>query len=354
MPSPEHDHNYFSAEQASTNGPRLIRFTRGFAVLLVCCLVNQTVAAQPPVEQPGAVTTTIESAQAEMSRAVLKAGNFIDRFFFNERHSTWEDNDTSIRLRLNFDAVEDHGTDVNPEVKLNLVLPIFDGRLRLVGNDDDDEGADSGDRDVSDDSSIALRYVGIDTDKWGASYDLGLRVRDSNAEGFGRINVIRNYDLSGSWAGRTANRLYWYTNAGWRDDARQYFERRISDKVFFRARTRLQWFEEESGVFTEQRFTLFQQLSDKSALAYEVLARKIPGDDSVFDDDEILRPDNNYNQAQLRLRYRQNFKWPWFFYEVWPIAAFTEERDYDLTLALRLRLEIILGRIRETKTRLDE
>jgi hypothetical protein len=46
----------------------------------------------------------------------------------------------------------------------------------------------------------------------------------------------------------------------------------------------------------------------------------------------------------LRLRFRRNIKkYPRFFYEIWPIAAWAEQRDYNFTPAIRLRLEVVLG-----------
>jgi hypothetical protein len=46
----------------------------------------------------------------------------------------------------------------------------------------------------------------------------------------------------------------------------------------------------------------------------------------------------------LRLRFqRQGKRFPRFFYEIWPIAAWAEQRDYDFTPAIRLRLEVVLG-----------
>ena len=125
--------------------------------------------------------------------------------------------------------------------------------------------------------------------------------------------------------------------------------------MFFRSRTRAQWFDEEgSDIFPEQRFTLYQKLSEKSVLAYEALAGVVPSSDSVFDPPELLVPaSDKYNQAQLRLRYRRNVKWPWFFVEVWPIVAWPEERDYDTVLAARLRFEVVLGKVKKSAVTMD-
>ena len=158
------------------------------------------------------------------------------------------------------------------------------------------------------------------------------------------------------WAGRSEGRFYYYTDTGVRVDLRQYFEHKISKDWFFRSRTRAQYFEEEgSDIFPEQRFTLFQRLGYHSALAYEALAEIIPDDDNVFDDDELLvEPQDKCNQVQVRLRYRRNVWRPWFFFEIWPIVAWTEQRDYETTLAARVRLEFLFGHVSQSQTRLSE
>ena len=149
--------------------------------------------------------------------------------------------------------------------------------------------------------------------------------------------------------------MYWYTDSHWRNDFRWYFERRFGSKFFFRSRTRFDYQEDkDSQTYPEQRFTLFQQINDRTALAYEAIAGQIFDEDSPFFPNDFLQPCSpKCNHIQLRLRWRQNVKFPWLFYEVWPIAGFTEERDYEFTPAIRLRLEVVLGDPPKT-TRLEE
>ncbi|MEM8769695.1 MAG: hypothetical protein AAGE43_19855, partial [Pseudomonadota bacterium] len=72
--------------------------------------------------------------------------------------------------------------------------------------------------------------------------------------------------------------------------------------------------------------------------------RRVSIEDSPFDEDDILVPTkDNFHQFQLQMRYRQRLFRPWFYVEVWPIVAWPEERDYDTTLAARIRLEVNFG-----------
>ena len=281
-----------------------------------------------------------------LSNIVLKSANAIDNFFSTDRHY-WGANQTRVAVRFNFDYLDDHGWEFNPQLRLNVALPGISDRVRLVANDDDDDGAADGTAGDDDDSSLALRYIGSISDTWGISYDLGLSTRgDPSLQGFARANLFRQWELSETWNMRLENRLYWYTKIDWRNDFRWYFEKRINDKFFFRSRTRLDWEQDkESDWYPEQRFTLFHQLSNRTALAYELIWEEVYFDDTPFDDDELLNPPdgNRYEHFQARIRFRQNFKYPWLFYEIWPIAAWTEERDYEFTPAVRLRVEVVLG-----------
>lgn len=286
---------------------------------------------------------TVKTTQEGLSRSVQKTAARIDNFFSNERYS-WSSNKTRVTLRGNFDWIDNRGWEFNPELRLFLALPGLNDRFRIVANDDDDGGTTDGSPNDRDESDIALRFIGKQTQKGGYSYDFGLSTRDDQFQGFVRLNLFRHYSLGSRWAGRSENRLYWYTSSGLRNDFRQYFERKLSDTWFFRARTRIQYEEDkDKGWYPEQKFTLFQRITDRSVLAYEAIARQYCGCDPIFDPEQQLIQSDKYNQYQARLRFRQNAIYPWLFYEIWPIAAWTEERDYEFTPAIRFRLEIVLG-----------
>ena len=160
-----------------------------------------------------------------------------------------------------------------------------------------------------------------------------------------RLNTGILYDLSESWYGYTVNKLYYYSNTKWRNDFRQHFNRPITDDLLFRARTRVQYFDENDyNPFLEQKFSLFHTLNKKSAVAYEALWSKQAEEDSDFDDDEILgKLQDNYQNVALRLRYRRNVWREWLYIELWPTIRWPEERDWDTVLAANFRLEVTFG-----------
>lgn len=270
----------------------------------------------------------------------------VDAFFVNETHDTFEEEQNRVRLRLNLDYIERAGWDLNEKVKVNVRLSALSKRLRLLVNDADDDEDDQVNAYEDAGNDVALRWVGHQGKKTGLSLDAGVRIKSGTVDPFGRINGSVRYPLTGQWLGQTTNRIYYYNKTGWRNDFRQYFNRPINDDLLFRARSRIQYFQEkDSNPQLEQKFTLFQTLNDRSALAYEALWRQETAEDSVFGDSDLrIEPEDRYDQFQLRLRYRRNVWRPWMFVEVWPAVAWPEELDWETVLGVRMRLEINFGR----------
>ncbi len=270
----------------------------------------------------------------------------IDRFFVEDEFATFEDNETRVRLRLDLHYLEQVGWDLSPKVKINLQLPALSERLSLVLNDGtDDDSGDPADDDGEND--LALRWVldkGSDTE---AKLDLGLRLKDGALDPFVRLNLNASYPITENWRGRTSNRLYYYRKVHWRNDLRQYFDRRFDENTLLRSRTRIQFFDQnDHNPNLEQRFSLFKTIGERSAAAFEVLWREESYEDSEFSvSDLTIEPQDSYQQVITRIRFRRQVGRPWFYLEFWPVVEWAEERDWDTLLGFRIRAEVNLGGI---------
>ena len=231
----------------------------------------------------------------------------IDNFFMQSDYATFQDNKSRVRLRLNTDYIEHHGWELSPKLKLNLQLPGFNERLRLVMNDDQGQDVDQASSALDEDNDIALRFMARQNKNIGISGDLGLRIKSGNLDPFARINTGFQYPLLGKWVGQTTNRLYYYSETGWRNDLRQFINRPMGKNLLLRSRTRLQYFEENDyNPFVEQKFSLYHTLKDNTALAYEVMWRRQSQEDSPFDDDEVVIPlQERYDHVIMAVRYRR-------------------------------------------------
>jgi hypothetical protein len=305
----------------------------------------QDTAEDVPAEPPATDTNMADSVHDSVDDLVQNTVRAIDGFFVNSEYSTFNDKKTRVRLRLNSDYIQHHGWEFSPKVKLHLVLPGLNDRLRLVVNDDQGADVDQASPGDDNDNDIALRWIGRQKKASGYSFDLGLRIKDSKVDPFVRLNAGFEYPMAGKWVGQSTNRLYYYWETGWRNDFRQYFNRSISDDLLLRSRTRVQYFEENVyNPFVEQKFSLYQSLSPTRKLAWEVLYRLQSEEDSPFDEDEVIGgTQNKYQHYIAQLRFRQRLWRPWFFVEFWPIVAWPEERDFNTILGARIRLEVNLG-----------
>jgi hypothetical protein len=300
-----------------------------------------------PTSSPQPASALSDAGQPEEGdrNVAERAVDSIDSFFASELHTTFAEQGNRLRLRLNVDQIEHHGWDISEEVKVNLALTELGKRLRFVANDDD-ETEDPATEFSDEGNDVALRWIGSQSEKRSLSLDAGLRIKSGSVDPFIRLNTSIRYPITERWLGQSTNRIYHYSKTGWRDDFRQYFNRPLSDDLLFRSRTRIQYFEEKrSNPYLEQKFSLFQSLKDRAAVAYEVLWRRESREDSVFNRDEItVAPQTNYQKVVVRLRYRQNFWRPWMFVEFWPSIGWAEERDWDRVLGARVRFEINFGR----------
>ena len=323
-------------------------------VLLVFCAVGMAGvnnAASPSEKSAG---EEIDRTHDTTTSAIQTLASRIDSFFVDDDHATFLDNKTRVRVRLNFDHIENHGFEYSTKAKLNLVLPGLKKRLSLVFNDGDSMDGDANSRTSDGDNDIAFRWLAKQSENTSYKVDLGLRVKNDKFDPFLRVNTSWYYSLGEEWQGRSSNRLYYYSNTGWRDDFRQYFERPLNDDMLFRLRTRVQFFEEKySNPRMEQKLSLYQTIRQSAAIAYEVLWRQESVEDSLFRPRELRIPAQaSYQQVQIRIRYRRSFWKPWMFFELWPLVGWAEERDWESTLGVRIRLEFNYGGL--GKLALDE
>lgn len=322
-----------------------------FSMLLGTAYAQQTIKAGEAGGQEETSLDKVKDAADTAERTTTSwmrdmVGKF-DSLFVDDDYSTFGENKTRVRLRLEAGYAQDHGWDTKSKIQIHLVLPGLSKRARMVMNDDDETVNNSPVSSEADQhqNDVALRWLLMTTDNTDMSVDLGLRTKSGNLDPFVRLNARFRYDISKNWYSTTANRLYYYNETEWRNDFRQSFNRPITEDVLFRARTRIQYFDENDyNPFLEQKFSVFHTLSPKTALAYEALWRKRAEEDIVYDQDERKKKfKDSYQSVALQMRLRQNVWRPWLYVEVWPIIAWPEARDWDTEFGAFFRLEITFG-----------
>jgi len=301
-----------------------------------------------------------------ISDKIESMGESADRFL--DPSITFDElNQTSVRLRLDIDAIEGEGTEFDPKVDIKWFLPAAEGRLHLLVSATDELEYRDGEGglgppligDDEEDATTALDFNIRDDEKWRLSASLGVK----SDQAYTRFKLRRNFKIGERWSSRLLDRLTYFSDDGFENDFRLDFDRTLGRPLpdtrefrevavggdrrpwLFRSASRIRSFENSDSTLFDQRFSFFNRLSRRSAIAYEALAFGCSNPNEV---DETV----DCEEYQLRLRYKLiHPKYNWLAFEVWPIAAFPESNDFDLNAQLRLRIEIWLGRSRTAQGR---
>ena len=297
-------------------------------------------AVEPVAREPSADvhadghTETIHAVHGGISSAVERSARRIDAFFADDRGYA---DATESYARLSLQNSWESGEDTRSEarVRLRIDLPGTRERLRLFveGGDPDDvsgEGSDSIPNALDDnDYNIGLEGQIRGTGRWDLRPGVGVKAAGP-ADPFVRLRAIR-YAEPGDWLMRFAAGAAEYLDDGTELQTRLDFDRRINPGWLFRSASRLRYRDSKDRVEARQQFTLFQKLSGRVGLAYDL------GLDA--DDDPDWDVDRYY--TQIRARFRAYKKW--LFVELRPELLFREEDDYDASFRFSLRVDIVFG-----------
>lgn len=293
-------------------------------------------------ESVGGIVDRAQRGASEQFNAFVHE---IDDFFAGDQASD-EPNSSFIRLRA--DAVKPalDSFEVDPTVRLRLVLPNLEKRFRLLLSTEDDlsDSSDELER-VSDDNadenvSLALRFVQSARDNIDVGFDIGARRRDDQFQAFGRVSAEYRRTLTEHWQLRLRNRYFYFWRSGFDNRFRLDFTRDLADVdafdgSFFRASSTVNARATRSGARLGQSLGVYFDLGAQSALAIEGLATY----DTELNDDINQR----FRGGEFRLRYRRKLWRPWLFVEFWPAVAWPAERDFRRTWNGLIRVEAIIG-----------
>ncbi len=314
-----------------------------FLCLLLGLLVlmhSVTVSAQ---QQTGSLFDSLHGA---VSQRFLDFANDLDGLFGGS--SLTPDNNTSwFRLRADTVRFEGDSLEFRANVKMRLVLPNTEKRLRLLISTEDEDNLDpdqSRNRSTigSDENNVsfALRFLQSVRDSDALKFDVGARVRDGEAQAFARVNASRDLfrDDDIELAVSLVNNLWFFSASGFENRLRLDIRQTLPwlSDAFGLSRTEVVWQNGEGGADLSQWLGVFYQLDDEALLAFE----------SVTDIDSSPPPDDqdHVRAIEVRLRYRDSVWRDWFFYEIWPRVRWEADDDFRTRYGLQLRAEIFVGR----------
>lgn len=284
--------------------------------------------------------TAIDSVHDALAEGVTGAATWFDSFFSDPQYEA-ELNKTQLKVIFDNFFEEGDGHSFNTRVRLRLAFPGISDRLvftAAASPDEDDSIDDLEDEDISQDiagtdeefAQFGLDYFFANDDRASISGQSGVRFSGGAAGYFGG-RYRRLFELTDTWNFRFIERLRWYTNTGAESITRFQFERLLAEDFLLRLEARGSWFEDEPGYYYNPNVRLFQAIDGPGALEYQW--------NNLFE----TKPRHRLDEVQLRVRYRQPVWRDWLIFEIAPQLAFPEDRDYEATPGIMLRVETRFG-----------
>jgi len=283
----------------------------------------------------------VESAQRATHNGFNRFVIQVDDFFGGAEFSD-EENRSWARVRIGVVKPAGESLDPKARLKVRIVLPQSQQRLRLLFSTEDtdingSERRGAIENQTDQDAALALRFVRSLSDKLRLKFDIGARSRDSLIQIFGRISASNSRQFDSGWEYRISNNFFLFSSSGFENRFRVDIRKSINpaSNVFFRSSTSIESRNGLRGASVDQVFGVYADLSSRAAIAYEGLFSFVTSRDDEFD--------TRYLGAEFRIRYRRNVWRPWFYYEVWPTASVLASTDRELKFGGLLRAEVLFG-----------
>lgn len=290
------------------------------------------------------VADSFDSMQAPrdyLSGKVTSFASYIDRFFGGDRHYQ-ESNPSVFQMNLSRATGYGGGRKFELDARLNLRLPITEGKLRLLIETDPEKNAidaPTKSAPVLPRKSLAPKGVGVaarfassDEGTWHFHTDAGLKfpipIRPF-------VRSALNYSVPlGEWRMTAAESVYWFNNLGVGETSTLNFEQIMSAQFLFRSSSNVTWLKDRQNLDMRQDWSFFHTLDDRTALLYQL---------STFG---ISNPGNQVTDTVLLVDYRYRLHQKWLFFDFSPQLHFPKMKNYQASPSFSVRLEMLLDDVR--------
>jgi len=283
----------------------------------------------------------IDETQEQISEKVMRTAAWIDSFF-DAKQVQAEENESTIRLKLETLIEEGEAVDFRLKASLRLVLPRLQDRasVTISGDPDDDPDFENTPAEAQqkkvlgsdkNDVTVAMSYTLKETMRRHISVSMGFRFRGIIPAVYLQGRYRHQVKLV-QWTVRFTERIRWYNDVGWESRTSLDFDTTLSQRLFFRTTFQGDWYEDEKGYFYGVSFSVTQKLSERRAIEYGWI--------NSFQ----TEPNNHLEEIMFRVRYRQNIWRNWIFYEIQPQIRFPKSEAFNITPGVLLILESIFGK----------
>jgi hypothetical protein len=321
----------------------------------------QTEQAVPQIEQAVPQTEqadrfdSMEAPRDYLSGKIASFARSIDRFFGGDRHYQ-ESNESVVQLDLT--RVAGYGGDRKFDLgaRLNLRLPVTEGRLHLLLETDPENNITNQpipgqaaptqgqtaptqgqtvlrNQVVAPGSyGLAARYETAVENVWHFSTDAGLKF-PIPVQPFVRTRGSFSAPM-GEWRLTATESVYWFNSIGAGETTELDLEHFLSEPVLFRATSIATWLNDKRNFDLRQDLSIYHTLSDRTALLYQASVTGVSNPAYAVTDYVVL------------LLYRYRLHREWLFFELSPQLHFPQVMKYQSSPALSMRLEVLFDESR--------
>jgi hypothetical protein len=311
----------------------------GIAVLFPLKLFGEEQPA--PQTQQSDRFDSMEAPRDYLSGKIVSFANYIDRFFGGDRHYQ-ESNQSVFQLDLSRVAGFGGARKLDLAARLNLRLPVTEGRLHLLLETDPDKNLTAEptpgqpvlrNQVVAPGSyGVAARYETAVANVWHFSTDGGLKF-PIPVQPFVRTRGSFSSTM-GEWRMKATESVYWFHSIGAGETSELDLERFISEPVLFRATSTAIWLNDTQNFDLRQDVSVYHTLNDRTALLYQVSAIG------------VSNPQYQLNEYIAQVLYRYRLHREWMFFELNPQLHFPKIYNFHISPAISMRLEILFDESR--------
>ena len=272
--------------------------------------------------------TWYDATHTFLSAQFCSPAVWFDSFFASERVDEEFRAGTHARWRNDFIKTEGQGYDYITTFKAKFRLPKAKKKLNLIFEGEEEESVEDivpSNREEAK-ADLGLLYELTESER----ANLSLRIKLSPSA---TIRYRYTLPVSETFLTRFTEELF-RRDGAYGHSTRIDFEKKISENFALRQSSAGKRAENIDGTNWDMSLTLFQRLSDVSALSYESSAVG------------VTEPENYVTNSRLAIRYRRNFFRKWLFYELvpavnWPRLLATDERKQVWDFMFRLEVNFI-------------
>lgn len=272
----------------------------------------------------------LETRRDNVSRNVSGIGRGLDDWLAGDSVGD-RSNQSYLRVKLNQQVSENGDYHSTARISGRIDLPRATERWKLIFESEQSETDSLRDQRLSNirpsEVSGGFSYELPERNGLRFTHDIGVKGRIP-LDPFYRFRTRYGHDLNDTWYFGADNKLWYYHADGWGQDSRIYFSRPLTETMFLRIDTEVDYKDRYNQFEYAQTVSVHQSLGERETLTYEagVIGASQPNP----------RVENYY----LQTVYRKAIHEDWLVMELVPQLIMARDESWDPEPRFQFNLEV--------------